>query len=170
MVSEVVNSNSFQIKYVPRDPDRPFYGDPQNVNSTAFGAYTSCGVISVINNFNITTSQFSPFQDEGLQVRLGYLDLFMEGADDGEFSVNLYLNQEQDVAAQTLVCSPATTTGQQKIWVRNVANVTAQYVQVELTLSQLQLADPEKWDFDLTLHAMQLYLDPASRFMFGVQL
>lgn len=170
IVNEVSDADNFTIGYIEQNPTQSNYGNTVPVPAVGFTAYTDCGVVALINNFNLTTTQFSPFQDDGLQVRLSYLDIFMEAAENGEYSINLYVDQEPDLAAQTLICSPITAQNQEKIWFRNSPNVTGQYVQAEITLSNLQMVDPDKSEFDLTIHAMQVYFDPGSRFMFGTLL
>ena len=65
---------------------------------------------------------------------------------------------------------PETSTGQQKIWFRTIPNVTAQYIQYQMTLSNLQMNDPQSYDFDYILHAVMMHFQKAARFMFGVQL
>lgn len=169
-VIDVVNANSFKIGYVETLSTSPNYGDVVPVDSTAFSAYTNGGLIAVINNFNIITKQFNPFEEAGLQARLSYVDLFLEAATQGQFTLNYYLNQNDDSVDFSTTCSAVESSGQEKIWVRNIPNITAQYVQIEVTFSELQMADPTKYAFDFVLHAMSLYFDPASRFMFGTQL
>ncbi len=164
-VLKVIDANAFTITY---------YNSILNVffplDSTAFGVYTNGGVISVINNFNIVSKQFNPYDKEAVQARLTYMDIFTETADDGQYTINYFLNQDPDTNVAPDMALPMTVTGQQKIWFRTIPNVTGQFVQFQITLNNAQLNDPNSFDFDFTLHAILMYFQKASRYMFGTQI
>jgi hypothetical protein len=164
-VLAVTGMNTFTISYYDSVLNNFF-----PVDSTAFSAYTNGGEIAVLNNFNVISKQFSPFEDQVLQARLTYMDIFVDAAANGEFSVNFYLNQDDDTIVTTDVSVAQTNTGQQRIWFRTIPNVTAEYIQFQMNLSNDQMNDPQFFDFDFTLHAIMMNFQPASRFMFGVQL
>ncbi len=165
-VLKVTGNNTFTIGYVETLTTSPNYGDTQEVDSTALTAYTNGGVIAVINNFSITTKQFNPFAEEGNQVRINYCDVFLEGASGGEFSINYFTNQNDDLPV-SVTLSTAQSVGQEKIWFRNIPNATGQYIQLEFKFSDVQMATPASREFYFVLHAMALWFDPGSRFMFG---
>lgn len=164
-VLRIIDANNFTISYYDATVDNFL-----PLDSTAFSAYTNGGQIAVLNNFNVISKQFSPFLDQAIQARLTYMDLFVDGASNGEFSVNFYINQENDTVVTSDISLPQTTTGQQRIWFRTIPNVTAEYVQYQMTLNNAQMVNPESFDFDFILHAVQMMFQPGSRFMYGIQL
>jgi hypothetical protein len=164
-VLRIIDANNFTISYYSAAVDNFL-----PLDSTGFGVYTNGGQITVLNNFNVISKQFSPFLEEGLQARLIYTDIFVDGASNGQFSLNFYLNQENDTVVTSDISLPQTTTGQQRIWFRTIPNVTAEYIQFQMTLDNAQMIDPQFFDFDFILHAVRMSFQPSSRFMFGVQL
>jgi len=58
------------------------------------GTFTGNGTITTINNINVTTKRFSPFMDSGTQVRLSYVDFYLDTTTNGQISVNLYINDD----------------------------------------------------------------------------
>lgn len=164
-VLQVLTANTFTISYY-----NILLANFFPLDSTAFSDYTNGGQIAVINNFNIFSKQFNPFEAEGLQARLTYMDIFTETDDTGQYSVNYYLNQDNDTIIAPDISIPITLTGQQKSWFRTIPNVTAQYIQFQITLSNAQMVTPSSYSFDFVLHALMMYFQKASRFMFGNQL
>ena len=164
-VLAVTGADTFTISYYNITLDNFF-----PVDSTTFTVYTNGGQITVLNNFNVTSKQFIPFEEQGLQGRLTYLDIYTEGAANGEFSVNYFINQNPNTSVTTNVSVPKTITGQQRMWFRTIPNVTGQYIQFQMRLSNAQMNDSTLFDFDFTLHSVAMHFQPASRFMIGKQL
>lgn len=84
--------NQFQLyKYNPADKK---FSTPQlDVPTTA---YIGGGLISVIDNFSITSKKFN-FLDEGQNIQLGYLDILMASSSNpnpGAISLNVYLDYD----------------------------------------------------------------------------
>lgn len=169
-VLAVIDANHFSISYFDSSVN-----NFKPVDSTGFTPYTNLGhpnggQVAVINNFSILSKQFNPFEQEGLQGRLTYADFFTETDETGQYTINYFLNQDGDTIIAPDTSLPITTTGQQKNWFRTIPNVTAQYIQYQITLNNLQMNNPAFYDFDFILHAVMLYFQKASRFMFGVQI
>lgn len=164
-VLSVINANNFTITYFDASTNtfKP-------LDSTGFSPYTNGGQITVINNFSVLSKQFNPYDQEALEARLTYFDIFIEAAANGQFSINLYLNQDSNTIVTSDISLAQTSTGQQKIWFRTIPNVTGQYIQYQMTLSNAQMNVPTSYDFEFILHAVMMHFQKASRFMVGVQL
>lgn len=162
-VSTPITANTFAIQTYNSTT-----GVWQNVDSTAFGAYTAGGLITVRNNISIVTKRFNPFLESGSAVRLTALDLFVEATTAGEFTVNIYANENSNTPMQTLIISSSTVTGQEKVWFRANPSVIGQFVQIEITFSDAQMIDVVKSNANVVIHAMIPWMAPAGRLISGM--
>ena len=163
-----VTTNTISLLYIDTN------GVAQNVDSTGFGAYVAkSGTMTFINNFIISTKQFSPFIGEGVQSRLNYLDLFMDAASSGtgEFTINIYTDQDSTMPVTALTCSQQSGTNtQDRVWVRNIPNVIGQFIFYEMTLSNLEMINIDDFGANIVLHAALMHFNPASRLVPGINL
>ncbi len=147
------------------------------------GVYYGGGRITPINNINITTKVFSPFYEDGGQVRVGYIDFLINKTDDGEVTCNFYVDENpvysvSDTSdeenegllgtAIILTCPENLTlipfqSGQNKIWHRFFVESIAQNFQLSLTMSDAQMADQTINTSDFVMHAMTIYLSKNAR-------
>lgn len=63
--------------------------------------YVGGGLIKIRENFSITSKKFN-FLDEGQNIQLGYLDVLMPAIEDGEISLYIYLNYDDQTPSNTL--------------------------------------------------------------------
>jgi hypothetical protein len=143
--------------------------------------YLGGGLVSVYNGINITTKIFAPFYDAGTQCRVGYVDFLFNKTDSGEVTSDFYINENNAISitdptinsglngTNAVLTSPENTSlipsqaNQMKIWHRQFIQAIAQNFQVELSLSQEQLATPTINESDIVMHAMAFYLSPNAR-------
>ena len=92
-VYTVVDANTFTIE----TPTAPV------------GAFTGNGLIAPVNNYLIQTKRFNPWIQEGAQVRLHYVDLYFDKTDNGQVSVNVYVNEDSSVAVNAPTGFPIST-------------------------------------------------------------
>ena len=93
----VVDQNSFTLnKYNPvsNQFDIP-------IVSTISGTYAGGGLINIRENFNITSKKFN-FLDDGQNIQIGYIDLLMPAIQNGEISLNIFLNYDDNNPCNTL--------------------------------------------------------------------
>lgn len=136
------------------------------VDSSGFGAYTSGGRITIRNNFNITTKRFNPFIELGDQVRLQWVDLFLEEASTTEFTMSVFLDENDNTSLEVDIVSPNSNL-LAKVWVRAYTSVIGQFAQLEFSFSDEQIVDPTLSDGDVTLHAMMLWMSNGGRLTYG---
>ncbi len=74
--------------------DIPVVGSPA-------GTYIGLGLINIRENFYVTSKKFN-FLDEGQNIQLGYIDILMDAVQDGEISLNVYLNYDDSNPSNTL--------------------------------------------------------------------
>jgi hypothetical protein len=83
---DVINSDTFYLfKYNSADEEfsLPVTADP--------GTYLGGGQLIIRDNFNIVSKKFN-FLEEGQNIQLGYIDLLMDDTEEGEISLNIYQN------------------------------------------------------------------------------
>jgi hypothetical protein len=137
------------------------------VDTTAFGVYVGSGVITIRNNFNVTTKRFNPILETAQQIRVGNIDLFLQATTSSEFTLNIYANENPNTPVEIDLFSANSVTGEDKVWTRVYTSTIGQFIQVELTFSDAQMVDETKSDSDFVLHAMIPWFAPAGRLTFG---
>jgi hypothetical protein len=161
-VIEIVDANNFKV----------------DIDTTAMAAYTVGGRITILSNFQISTKRFNPYYAAGQKVRANYADFYLEKTAAGAFTVDIYVDDSYDSAAQSFVISTTQnygiTASINKIWQRAYPDVMGQYLQMDIYLSENQMrtaqgttpetykeADPEQSDF--VLHAINFWMAPSGR-------
>ena len=185
---DTLNDTIYRITYVSADTlSLEFYNSVdeefQNVALDAGGTYIGLGQVKVLNNIKILTKRFSPFYEIGGQVKLGYCDFFLNKTDEGELTLNQYVNESQVVAindpnsvnnegilgTNILPTYPENLNLipfqgiQDKIWHRMYFYSITQNFQFELFFSDVQMADEAINESDVVLHAMTLYMSDNVR-------
>lgn len=146
--------------------------------------YIGGGRISYVNGINIQTKIFAPFYDAASQCRLGYTDFLLDKTSDGEVTVNIYVDESQNIS----INNPASTSGNvglvgsnrlltrpenpvlipyqaivKKIWHRIFTQCIAQNFQIQIAMTDEQKATPAISKSDFVLHATAFYLSKNAR-------
>lgn len=138
-----------------------------NEDTTSFTAYTSGGLITVRNSINILTKRFNPFLDIGAQLRVNYIDFLVEATQTGQFTLNIYIDENDNTAVETLLVDTDNNSGQGKVWCRIYPNTIAQYVQLEITYSDEQINNPDQSNPNLVLYSLMPWFSQAGRLIYG---
>ena len=147
--------------------------------ASAASVYIGGGTVSKYNNFKISTKVFSPFYEMGAQCRIGYVDFFLTKTDAGQFSCEVFVNENTTQsmtnvgAAQlgnniVLTCPEnlllvPSQASQKKIWHRLYIGSVAQNFQIVMNLSLAQNANEDIYGQAFELHALSLYLSQNAR-------
>ncbi len=153
----------------------------ENVELVAGGTYLGGGRLTVLNNINIQTKRFSPFYELGSQVRLGFVDCFLQKTSLGEVSIdcfidentNIPINDPSDFNNRGLLGDNVVLTRpesgipfqaqQEKIWHRIYFSTACQNFQLKFYMDDAQMSDENINSSDFVLHALTLYLSQNSR-------
>lgn len=138
------------------------------------GIFSGDADITVISNINIITKRFNPFINEGAQVRLGFVDFYVNRTTSGQFSVNIYLDEDTTLPTNRVVVAsfPETTYTtspdtapylEQKLWKRAYFENISQLFQIQITLNDAQLRNLDVIQSDFTLQGMILWFDKSGR-------
>ena len=152
------------------------------------GDYIGGGQINIRENFSIVSKKFN-FLDEGQNIQMGYLDILMEATEldqPGAMSLLVYLDYNQDQPSNTVpqneindyapVSNPDTffnsvvpTTpstlngvGGSKFWQRVFCATRANFLTIEYTFSNAQLAGEEQTK-NIQIDAQILWIRKAGR-------
>lgn len=164
-IVSVIDANNFVISTPASNPfpNLPFTGD----------AY-----VTTIPDFNVLTKRFSPFIEEAMQNRLGFIDIYVDRTTDGEFQVLLYQDEDTSIpinemtvatyAETTYTTNPDTLPfNNAKLWKRIYFQNVSQMFQLQLTLSNTELMTPNIASSDITIHGMILWFSKAGRLING---
>ena len=142
--------------------------------------YVGGGVISIRDNFNITSKKFN-FMDEGQSIQLGYLDILVDGTENtspGAFSMNVYINYNDSEATNTLPMNssndkffnqiiPTTQSdlskkGGSKFWQRVFCPTRGNFLTIQYIFSNSQMNGIEQ-ELDVQIDAQILHIRKAGR-------
>jgi len=133
------------------------------------GTYTGTGLITTLPRPDIITKEFNPFYQQGDSVKLNYIDILADRTQDGEFTINVYVNSNTSVItdSQVVLTSTESTTaiygGQSRIWHRFYTNTIGSFFQLGITLSDDQMQVLETATANIRIHALIMYVSPAGR-------
>ncbi len=155
------------------------------VNSMIIGPYVGGGLINIRENFYITSKKFN-FLDEGQNIQLGYIDVLMVAIANGEISLNMFLNYDDQTPSNTLYrnqifgvypqvpdtffnsiipTSPsnfAVAPQGTKFWQRVFCPTRANFITLQYTFSNAQMAS-QKQQLEVQIDAQILWIRKAGR-------
>jgi hypothetical protein len=132
-------------------PATLFFTIPQlDISQTYMGG----GVVRIRDNFNILSKKFE-YMEQGQKIQIGYIDVLMDATSAGAITMNVYMdyldtiptNNGSDQFFNTII--PTSNDGfnaedQEKYWHRVYCSLRANFVQIQYTLSNAQLAGIEQ--------------------------
>lgn len=127
--------------------------DAQDVNSD--------GSLSNFN-FDIITKKFNPYLDQGHRCRLQYVDVYCSANDGGEFTLNAYIDDEEDTPQITKRVQISETQRSAR-YVRVFLGAIGRLIQLELTLSSSQLADSDAGQVQLEIQGLVIWTRKEGR-------
>ena len=182
-----LNSQIFSVVLVDEDnlnlniynPETGEFDLPQ---LDASQVYIGGGQILVRDNFICTSKKFN-FTDQGQNIQMGYVDVLMESTDNGAITLNVYLNYDDINPVNTSPKNTSIITNKpdpffnatvptsnnslngvigSKYWQRVYCNVRGNYLTLQWTFSNAQMAGIEQ-ELDVEIDAEILWIRPAGR-------
>ncbi len=154
-VESVVDTNNFVITSQTGNQFDPTY------------TYIDGGLIAVLNNFSVLTKKFNLGLSEGRQSILGYTDFFVNRDEVGQFTCDIYVDEDNSLPAYTKTVStaaePPSSLNLARIWKRAYTRFVGQFFQYNLYLSDFQMYNESFKITDFALHAMVLWVAKAGR-------
>lgn len=147
-----------------------------DLEGASISSYEGGATLKRVSNFDIRTKRFSPFINQGLGFNLPYADFFVDKTSQGEFSVDLYLNESDyslrnnpnaipgsnilSTAPYPLVTSESQ---QDRLWHRMYFYTQGFNIQMRFYLSYNQMVDPDIAFSNFVLNGMVLYANQAEK-------
>jgi hypothetical protein len=173
-----VDANTFSLQLY-----NPVTGNLDNVTLGAGGTYLGGGTLAIVQNINITTKIFSPYYQDGKQVRLGFVDFFLDNTTSGQVTTQMFINESENtsiddpnqpgnsglIGDNILLTSPENLElipyqeNQKKIWHRIFFYTFAENFQMQINMDAAQMSNPSIAYADFVMHAMTLYFSQAAR-------
>lgn len=175
----VIDADNFEL--LNYNPVTFIFDRPQLDPST--NVYVGGGKISLRDGFSIVSKKFN-FIEEGNQIQMGYADVLMNNTQSGAVSLYIYLNyndsepiniesendnpstNQPDLFFNSVVPTNFTSSSQtiegSKNWQRVICPTRGQFLTLEWTLSNAQLAGIEQ-ESDVQIDSQILWIRPAGR-------
>ena len=179
----VIDANNFKLFTYSSTTGE--FSDPQLSSETD---YIGSGVISVRDNFKITSKKFN-FLDDGQNIQMGYLDILMnatEPTNPGSIALNIYLDYDDNetvntppqnvIASGSSVDVPDTFFNQiipttnstlntiegSKFWHRAFCGVRGNFFTIQYTFNNTQMAGIEQ-ELDVQIDSQILWIRRAGQ-------
>lgn len=180
----VTDGNTFNLNVY--DPESMQFSTPQL--DVPVDPYIGGGLIAIRENFSIISKKFN-FLDEGQSIQMGYIDILMTATGSnipGAISINVYLDYNDVQASNTLPMNqindyspinnpdtffnsviPTTSSslnnvGGTKFWQRVYCSTRANFLTLQYTFSNAQLAGDEQM-LDVQIDAQVLWIRRGGR-------
>lgn len=131
--------------------------------------YTGGGTLVVIPNINITTKQYNPFYQEGQGVRLKYMDVYTNVAENGAFSATFFTDSQTSVALDTqeIDIGPSPLIpyqlNQAQVFNRCYTEIAGAFFQVVYSYTNDQMFNLDNSGCDVVIQGILYYVSPAGR-------
>jgi hypothetical protein len=112
--------------------------------------------------FDIWTKKFNPYIQQGLRCRLQYVDIYTTRTATGEITLNLYIDDETDTPQMTRKVNISVSTRGEK-YERVFLGAIGRFFQIELTLTDAQIADDDTGKEQFELQGMVIWTRPEGR-------
>lgn len=179
-----LNERIFRVTVIDTDTvslsewDGEAYAIDFTFTPDATATYVGCGEVTLLPKMTIQTKDFNPFQQQGANLKISYVDLLTDATPDSSVSVNLYINSAINQSANVIVgnrnvetslTSPYYPAGMLSdyAWHRFFATSAGQYMRVEITYGDDLMNDIDIHNSTFVMNAMQLWMRPGSKNSLG---
>ena len=151
----------------------------ENFTSTSSGTYLGNGELALIPKMFVATKDFNPYQQQGKQIKLSYIDFLMDATPSAAMTVQLYINSilTQAPAAsgnflvgndnvETSLTAPFYPQSSQYAWHRFYATLAGQYINVVLTYDDDQMNSLATHQQSWEMNAYTLWHKPGGKILF----
>ena len=179
-VSSIIDDDTVNLLFFHATVEQ--FVDPSTFGMIGPGSnYLGGGTIAKLNGFLLQTKRFAPFYEAGSQCRVGMIDFLFDKTTNGEITSDIFVDEDSSTSMtdesvntslqgsnivrtrpENLNLYPFQSK-QDKIWHRQIIESIAQNFQIQLSMSDIQLANFETSEADVQLHALAIYLSKNAR-------
>lgn len=137
--------------------------------------YLGNGKVTLFPVMDIQTKDFNPYVENGLQLKISYVDFLTDASEDAVVTINLYASTAVNEKANLLVGNQSVETynatpyylpDSNYAWHRFFATTTGQFIRIEITYDDALMNDLSTHKQDFVLNAISLWIRPGSRNVF----
>lgn len=184
-----INDEIFSVVRVDDDTLELYKWDTTQQNYLAFnytnfptitpvvgvGTYIGGGTVTLLPKMQIQTKDFNPYQQQGTQAKISYIDFLTDATPDSEVTIKLFLNSSianqanmltGNQSVETNLPSPYYIPGSNYSWHRFFATSTGQYIRVEITYGDDLMNVANTHESQYVLNAITLWMRPGSKNIF----
>lgn len=100
-IQAVVDANTLNLSQWSFD-EQQYYTNLQNISPTTSSGYVGGGQVTLFPKLNVQTKDFNPYQTEGKQAFISYIDFLTMTTDSAEMSVNLYVDSSTEISTNLI--------------------------------------------------------------------
>jgi len=145
----------------------------ETVILTGATTYLGGGEMILLHDYRARMKKYN-FLADGKSIEMGYIDFLLDQTTNGQFSVELYADHNDESAINNGADSFFNTTvqtepyesdieGQSKLLHRFFCRMHLQFLQFELNLSPIQKVDPQIHDSEINLYSITMWADQSGR-------
>lgn len=167
---EVIDANTVELYEWDFDAEQ-YISDYERLPASG-SIYIGGGQAALFPLLNVVTKDFNPYQSQGMQLKLSYIDFLTDATFNAIFTVYLFLSSSQSVQgnliigntqSETYLQSPYYLPESDYAWHRFFATSTGQYIRIQLTYDDDLMNSIVTHQQDWILNAMTLYIRPGSK-------
>lgn len=177
-VASAINDSIFNIVVIDKDTFDLFHWDGTSVvayTNASASLYVGKGEYALLSKIDIQTKDFNPFQQQGSQTKISYIDFLTDATPDAKISVELILNSAPAVIGNVIVGNKQVETsltpnyylpGSEYAWHRFFATSTGQFIRIKITYDNELMSTKSIHQQNFILNAISLYVRQGSRNVF----
>ena len=147
--------------------------------TAAPGTYTGGGTLARVSKIDILTKQYNFYADKGRNAYVSKVDFLVDRTPNGEITVETYTSTSTDplgleavitgsqVGTSILETTPYALVpyeaSQEQLWHPVYFQADGEYVQLQFTMSDVQMTNIDIAESDFQLHAFTITAEPTSR-------
>lgn len=173
---QVIDADTIDI--LTYDPD---IDDYVVTDAQAARTYMGLGKITLFPLLYIQTKDFNPFQTQGKQMKLAYVDFLTDATPSSAISIKLFMNASQSIQGNLIVGNNSTetyltspyypnsgplTVDSEYAWHRFYATAAGQFLRIVMTYNNALMNTLATHQQDMELNAFNLWLRPGGKIMF----
>ncbi len=138
-------------------------------------SYVGNGQVALFPVLNVLTKDFNPYQAQGLQLKLSFIDFLFDATPNAAVSIQYYVNSSISTQGnllignnevETYLTSPFYVPDSEYAWHRFFATAFGQYINVLITYDDNLMNTLTTHEQDFQLNAMTLWTRPGGKITF----
>lgn len=173
-----LNGNYYQVQYVDVNTLSLFKWNGTTyaaLDLTGGGTYHGEGKITVFPKLFVLSKDFNPYMQNGMQLKISYIDFLFDSSANSQVSIILYANSSPSVIGNLLVGNtqvetnlptPYYTPASEYAWHRFFATLSAQFIRIAITYDDALMNSDATHASNMILNAYMLFVRTGGKNVF----